>query len=443
MLPFYTSWLTSSDYGSVDLVTTYSGLTLGIVSCCIFDAIFLFPKDRPQEEQSRYFSSGLFFWLLSILILCGVSATIGALSNTFHWHGFVIDYIWFIVMLVSANYIQIIIQQFLRSIDKMMLFSLTGIVQTASSVIFAFILIPQNGISGYIYTLILSYIISSTFAIIFGKLYKYISISGIKFECMRDMLHYTIPMIPNGIMLFMMNSLNRPLIENWLGLASVGIFAVACKFPNLLNTFYLLFQNAWLISVVEEAGKESYIKFYNNMLKIVVAIQSILAVGLSFCSKWIIRLMTTEEYYSAWRYIPVITVGIIFMNIASFVGSNFAVTRESKYYFYSTLWSGIVSVVLNLAFIPVFGLWGACWSMIISQAICAIIRIKYSWKTVRITEQKFYFYNTVFLTFGLTIPLFIESSISLTLSGILLIIFYYYINRRFISEISKLITTIL
>lgn len=42
MLPFYTRWLTVSDYGSVDLITTYSGLMLGIISCSIFDSIFLF-----------------------------------------------------------------------------------------------------------------------------------------------------------------------------------------------------------------------------------------------------------------------------------------------------------------------------------------------------------------------------------------------------------------
>lgn len=47
MLPFYTSWLSVADYGSVDLITVYSGLMLGIISCCISDSLFIFPKTVP------------------------------------------------------------------------------------------------------------------------------------------------------------------------------------------------------------------------------------------------------------------------------------------------------------------------------------------------------------------------------------------------------------
>ena len=110
--------------------------------------------------------------------------------------------------------------------------------------------------------------------------------------------------------------------------------------------------------------------------------------------------LTTPDYYSAWQYIPLLVISVIFMNVATFVGSNFAVTRESKYYFYSTIWSGGASLLLNLALIPMFSMWGACCAALISQAIGMAMRIKYSWKSARITDLGFFFKNSIYGLIG-------------------------------------------
>ena len=440
MLPFYTRWLTVSDYGSVDLITTYSGLMLGIISCSIFDSIFLFPKDQPKNKQSQYLSSGILFWFTSLLLLAVICFCITILGDRYSWHGFIFEYLWYIYAVLAVSYLQSITQQFLRAIDKMIVYSTTGIVLTAAIIVLSFILIPQGGVRGYIIAIVIANIISIAYSIAAGGIWKFISIKSANKTTLGEMLKYSIPLIPNATMWFLINSLNRPILESWTGIAAVGIFAVAGGFPNLLNTVYLLFQNAWLISVIEEAKKDSYEAFYNKMLKTVIIVQTLLAVILAFCGKWIIQLFTTPEYYSAWQYIPVLVIGVIFMNVATFVGSNFAVTRESKYYFYSTAWSGLTSVILNFILIPLFGLWGACWSVIISQAICMVARIKYSWKTVKITDIKFYGLNAIFLIICVTSSILIESKPLLYITIIIMVIYFYVINKNPIKNITKLIS---
>jgi O-antigen/teichoic acid export membrane protein len=323
-------------------------------------------------------------------------------------------------------------QQFLRSIDKIVVYSITGIVTTLCIIIFSFLFIPKGGVKGYVLAIILANIVTIIYSFVHGKIWKYVSIKSVNGNSLKEMLQYSIPLIPNGIMWFLISSFNRPVLESSVGLAAVGLFAVAGRIPNMLNTLYLLFQNAWIISAVEEFHKESYKEFFNRMLKFVVIVQSVFAAILALSAKWIITVFTTEEYYSAWQYIPLLVVGVIFMNGASFVGTNFAVTKKSKFYFYSTVWSGLSSVVFNIMLIPPYGLWGACWAMLISQAVCLIFRIIYSWHIVKITNLWFYLLNIALLFIVSIGCVYISSTTQKILFISAIILCFFAVNAKMI-----------
>ena len=72
MLPFYTLWLSVSDYGTTDLVGVYVSFLLGIVTLCMAEAIFIFPKDQHISNKKKYFSSGLFFTIITALLAGGI-----------------------------------------------------------------------------------------------------------------------------------------------------------------------------------------------------------------------------------------------------------------------------------------------------------------------------------------------------------------------------------
>lgn len=45
------------------------------------------------------------------------------------------------------------------------------------------------------------------------------------------MLSYSMPLVPNNIMWWLVSALNRPVMEIYLGMEAIGLFAVANKFP--------------------------------------------------------------------------------------------------------------------------------------------------------------------------------------------------------------------
>ena len=70
MLPFYTRFLTPAQYGITDLLIVYANICVGVLTCQMSEAIFLMPFGKIKEQQARYFSTGLIFLCLILLIFC-------------------------------------------------------------------------------------------------------------------------------------------------------------------------------------------------------------------------------------------------------------------------------------------------------------------------------------------------------------------------------------
>ena len=126
------------------------------------------------------------------------------------------------------------------------------------------------------------------------------------------MLQYSVPLIPNGVMWWLVNALNRPVMETYVGLHGIGLFAVANKFPGIISMIFAIFVSSWQISVLEEYGKDGYGSFYNKIFRGVVLILLVLLVIVTFISKWLVSFFTSLDYLDAWIYIPVLTLGVFF-----------------------------------------------------------------------------------------------------------------------------------
>lgn len=246
MLPFYTHFLSKEEYGTSDLINTYSSILLAIVTCCLADAIFIFPKDKSDLEKREFFTSGLVFVFLSFFLV----AILAFVVQYFLGEGFLNSYIWWIWAMTLGHFLTNYTQQFTRSIDKMIVYSVTGVVNVLFIAFFSLILLPSYKLNGYLMALFLANILSSSFAIITSKSYKYIRFRDFNGKSLKKLLKYGVPLIPNSLMWWLVDGLNRPVMVANLGMESIGIYAVANKIPSVLTMLFVIFSNAWTISML-------------------------------------------------------------------------------------------------------------------------------------------------------------------------------------------------
>jgi O-antigen/teichoic acid export membrane protein len=443
MLPFYTKWLSVEDYGVTDIIGIYAGFFLGFISLSIADAIFVYPKDKDALVQKKYFSSGLFFTLICFSIAAIGFFIAKCVFSYFHIVNSFTEYAWTIYFLILAIFIQMYLQQFTRCIDKMNIYAISGIVLTTLIALFAFLLIPSFGIMGFVYAQILAYVGTALYTFIGSKLYTYISFKSIRLPYYKEMIYYSVPLIPNGIMFWVIGSLNRPVMEVSLGVYGIGIFAVANKFPSMVSMVFAVFANSWQISVLEEFNKENFEQYYNKMLRVIFSLLVMLSCGVAIFSKQIVALFADAKFYEAWQLVPVLTLAILFSSLSGFVGTCFSAVRKSKYYFYSSIWGALASVLLNLLLIPYLGLFGAALAVVLSHFVMAITRILYSWQYVKITNFHLYGLMLLLNVLVIGITLLIDNQLIKVLSYILLFISFLIINKGMKTDFITLIKKIL
>ncbi len=390
MLPFYTKWLTVEEYGTSDNALVYVSLLIGVVTLSISESIFIFPKDQEFQVQKRLFTSGLVYSGLMLVITGFILFGLKELLLQGNFLRSISDNIGYIYLLVVTLFLQTFLQQFTRSINNIKVYAVSGVVLTFLTAILSLSLIPLYGLKGFFVAQILSFFISAIYTLLHSKSYNYFSLKDLNFEKYREMAKYSMPLIPNAIMWWLVGSLNRPIMEEYLGMHAIGLFAVAYKFPSLINILFSVFMVSWQISVIEEYKKDNYQEFYNHIFKLVFASLVFCVIMISFLGKTLIDFVADAKFIESWKYIPILSLSSLFSSISGFVGCNFSATRESKYYFYSSVWGAIIAVVFNLLLIPIWGLYGAVSAIVFSHLIMAISRIKYSWKIVKIENVYFY-----------------------------------------------------
>lgn len=406
LLPFYTHWLSVEDYGVTDMLNVYVILLLGLVTASISEAAFVFPKGEKIEKQKGYFSSGLFVAFVFLGITAFVFFVISSVFNSTEILETFTKNIWYIYIMIVVSFLQNYFQEFNRAIDKMKIYSTSGIILTITTAFFSFLFIPKYGVYGYITSIIFANICSTVYSGVFSKSLTYIKIKSIHRDRYIEMLKYSIPLIPNSIMWWFIGYFNRPLIETYSGIESVGLLAVANKFPTAIVVLFSIFFYSWQVSVLDEFGKKGYQDFYNKIFRFILFFLSIGTISLGIFSKFIITLTTSEDFHKAWVYVPVLALAPLFQSISSFSGTNFSAAKQTKYIFFASFIGGASSVLFNFMLIPIWGIWGAVIAIVLSHICMAILRVYYAWKYVillNFTSNLVTLFSTICISYALIV----------------------------------------
>lgn len=163
------------------------------------------------------------------------------------------------------------------------------------------------------------------------------------------------------------------MITAFLGSDTNGIYTVAYKLPTMLTLLSSVFLEAWKFSAVLEAreSRRTYIRFYSRIWRYFSGFMA-LAGGVVIAGSHIgIRLLSAEEYFSAWKYVPVLSIATVFAALVTFMGSVYMVTGKSSRSFLTAMVGAVVNLLLNAVLIPAFGMQGAAVATL--QAILCLL----------------------------------------------------------------------
>jgi O-antigen/teichoic acid export membrane protein len=357
MLPLYTRLLTPRDYGTLDVFQTTVSLLVPILSLEIVEAVFRFSMDEAQEGAKRVLSTALPFSFLSLLLSLALTPVLFRFEIFRAYLPYFYAVFFLTVLLGEAK-------QYVRALGKVKIFALSDILYVLffAGLNVVFMVFLRMGLRGYFLSYVLAQACSFLFVAFSGRIFPKISFRFFDRKLAREMLRYSIPLIPNALMWWIMNVSDRYLILHFLGLEANGIYAVACRFPALLGTVTGVFFPAWQLSAVEEFHSEDRAEYYARVFSLYSSALFLLTGFILLFLPEITGLFVASNFKEAWRFVPFLLIGTVFHSFASFLGTFYLASKDTKGALSTTALGGMVNFLLNLIFIPHWGIQGAAFT---------------------------------------------------------------------------------
>lgn len=395
LLPVYTRVLTPADYGRLDLLSTTVSLLFPFVTFQIFDALFRFTSElKSTESRTVIFSSALIFSVVMSLILIPFYPLF-ARNKVFS--GVVL----YFYLSLFLSILQVGVKQYLRASGRVSLFAISDILYSLSLAGFniLFLVIFRQGIDGYLRSTILAQVLTLLFLFLRAELYRELKLC-FDVETIKYMLRYSIPLVPNSIMWWVVNVSDRYVLTYFLGIESTGYYSVSARFPALLMMMYSVFFQAWQISAVEEFGKDSYSEVFKKTFEVVSAGMFTLASVLLLVLRPVVRLLVSEVYYPSWRFVPFLLLGVVYQSFSSFYGVNYIASKKTAGVFSTSVVAALVNFGVNIALVKRLGIQAASFSTYLAYLVMWLLRVRESSKVagVTINLQKA-FLSSVFVLF--------------------------------------------
>ena len=369
MMPFYTRILGTEGYGAVAVIVQSSVLIMAIVSLSIGESVIRFGLDK-HYDKSQVFSIGFTTTIIGLIIFLPAVPALGLID-------FLSEYSIFIFLYVMTGSMKSVCALFVRSSGNVRLFAIDGIFTTIVNILLnlVFLLGFRLGVLGYVLSVVLADLASIIFLFYMGRLSSYLRFFGIDKQLRKFMFRFSIPMIPTTIMWWVTSTSNIYFITGMLGFSYTGVYNAVCKLPNIIALVSGIFSQAWNMSAITEKNSRTIAKFYSDVFNFYQSILYVVAAAMMLIIRRLLGVMAAGEgFEDIYRHTPMIILAVIFTCFSTFMGSVYIASKKSVRSMLTVMAGAFLNVILNIIFIPLWGINGAAFSTLVSYVMVFAIR---------------------------------------------------------------------
>lgn len=435
LLPLYTGYLTTKDYGVVDLITTYVTLIVPIITLELEMSIFRFLVDSRGKEKDRktLISNNFYVLFISLFIFIILYLIVTSFVTVPYRFLILVD---IVVCTLSGNFLQVA-----RGYGKTMDFSISCIITGVCTILSNILLIAvfHLGAFGMIVSMAFSNFMCALYLFLRLKLYKDIDFKLIDKKLLKGMFSYSIPLIPNSISWWIINVSDRSIITFILGTSFNGIYAISNKFPTMLSSLLGIFNLSWSESAALHINSKDSGEFFSDIVNTVIKLFTSLGVGMIACMPFVFPILINSKYNAAYDHIPILVVASIFNVVICLYSAIYIAKKMTKQVAVTSIIGAVINILVNVLLIKEIGLYAASISTAVSYFIMMMYRYFDLKKYMMIKYEKGLIIKTI-LIFSFAIAIYYQKNIILDVISLIVVVIYaYLLNRPFLSNSFKTI----
>jgi len=384
LIPVYTTYLATSDYGIVALM----GITAGIMQKFIVPPVangfvrYYHSPDYKDRKGLLLFNSFCLLTILAVviaLVFYSLAHIISRLILGDNGLIYVVELYAYIVFIAPLSFL---LFTFLRQEQKGMYVVVVswGMFLASAGVTIFGLVYQKIGVVALIYGSLAGEVLSVV--CILPLFWKY-STPAISLSVLRPPLRYGCPLIVQGFSLSLINFGDRYVLKLFYSLSDVGLYSFGSSFGRTIDYFVITptAQAIQPLALELEAEPEKLRSFLRRSCTYFYTIGMFVWLSLSLYSKEVIQILASrQEFWGSYVIVPVIGLCCLQYGLGGFF--NFGLALEKKVYQINrnVLVAVSVNIVLNFIFVPYWGIKGAAVATLISHIVWNGLRTYYSAK---------------------------------------------------------------
>lgn len=391
-LPIYTKYLTQTEYGVYDLIATIVSLIIPIITLQIQLAVFRhLIGEKELVAKKRIITTSLVFVTFTSCITVLLALF---LFRDVSWGLKITIIIYFIL-----DTYKLLILQISRALNYNKHYAISSIIDSFANLILVipFIVFWNLGLQGLLLSITLSTLIGLLYLIKKCNIKEYVDFRLYSKESLIDLLKYSVPMIPNTVSWWIVNTSDRLIITGFLGIDKNAIYAASNKIPSIYNLVFNAFVMAWQESTSRNAEQKDVSEYYSSTFSYLYNFLVGGIIVLISITPILFNILIDESYAEAFYQIPILYMGLFFSSFGSFYGGIYVGLKNTKKIALSSGLAAIINIIINLFLVQTCGLYAASISTLISYFIIMIYRAVDIQKEIKIK------YNFINIFLGLIV----------------------------------------
>lgn len=190
---------------------------------------------------------------------------------------------------------------------------------------------------------------------------------------LKKLFIYGFPLIGVSIASLVLVAVDRYMIGYFLAIDKVGIYSAGYALSNEIIQFpmviLLLAAYPIIMETFEKKGEKETSLLLSKLLSFCFIFLLPIVFGIAILSKNITSILLGSGFYESYLILPWIAIGVFCFGLTQYFYKPFELRKKTKDLFYLVVLAAISNIILNLFFIPKFGILGAAYSTLMSYVI--------------------------------------------------------------------------
>lgn len=424
LIPLYTSYLTSAEYGVVSLLVLVTQVVSTIASLGLLNSLFrLWPSARDTNARNRLFSS-----VILTQLSAGATVTLLVALLPQFWSRMLLgpaNWGIYVVLAVSIGALDMVVSTplgILRMEERPVLFVVANLIRAVVSLGVAIWLIAGfgMGIAGVLWANLIG--VTATLFFLSPVFVRHFRLA-VDISLLGELLPFGLWYMVGVVAGLFWNMGDRYVLKYLIGLYAVGVYGLGHQLAGTMNMLGQSLISAFIPIGLKYPKTTDGGRFVAKTLTYLALGFVWVALGFSLLSRELIYLLAQRpDFYAAWHVVPFLTLGFVFYTLTAAleIGFYFAgVARQNTGIIIGTL---VANIGLNFLLIPYFGILGSAFAAVIAAG--GRLALSYYWaqrlyplpyeiKRVAMIIAVAVFYHVAFLAHG---PLWMTASLKVALT---------------------------